>query len=113
MTKPSKAILKVTGTIFSTCYGKLCGCLFSATTNIAWGAAVITSGKNETKYVGREDLVSKNVKRPVNCDGMCRGAKKARRIHRKKLRLMKRRGARMNKMNAWWEKSYNCTCTVK
>lgn len=80
---------------------------------MAWGATVIASGKNDTKYVGREAVTAKNARRPLNCDGMCRGAKQARRIHRKKLRVLKRRGVKPGKMLAWWEKSYNCTCVVR
>lgn len=112
-TKPAKATCQVIATIAAFCGSTLCNCLSRTTTNLAWGAGVAARGKDRTKYIGREGLVSKNAKRPINCDGMCRGAKQARRIHRKKIRLLKRRGAKTEKMVAWWEKSYNCTCVVK
>ena len=68
-----------------------------------------TKDKNRAKYVGRETLS----RRPLNCDGMCHGAKRVRRIHRKKLRLMKRRGAKIDKVGPWWENKYECTCIIK
>lgn len=110
--KPAKAVFKIFCEIFKLCGGTMCSCLTSTTLNLAWGTTVIAKGKDATKYIGREDL-SSNAKRPINCDGMCRGAKQARRIHRKRLRLMKRRGAKMGKVGPWWEKKYNCTCVVR
>ena len=95
------------------CKDSVCDILFCGLINMVWGGAVLVEGKNRANYVGREGLMSKSVRRPVNCDGMCRGAKQARKIHRKKLRLMKRRGARMGKIGPWWEKKYTCTCTVR
>lgn len=92
---------------------KLCRCFFKTGVNMVWGAAVIATGRNETKYIGRETEVKKNTRRPMNCDGMCRGARQARRMYRKKLRVLKRRGAKTAKMLAWWEKGYTCTCVVR
>ena len=51
--------------------------------------------------------------RPTTCDGMCSGAKKARRLHRKHLRMLKRQKAKDFEITAWWEKPYTCTCVVK
>lgn len=96
-----------------TVFGKLCSCCFKATTDVAWCCTVCATGKNSLKYIGTENIASSKARRPINCDGMCRGARQARRLHRKKLRVLKRRGARTAKMFAWWEKPYNCTCVVR
>lgn len=97
----------------ATCAKTFCSCCCSTVLNVVWGVGVAAKGKDKTKYVGRENMVDRNAKRPVNCDGMCTGAKKARRVHRKKLRMLKRQGAKATKITVWWEKPYTCTCIIK
>ena len=51
------------------------------------------------------------VKRPRVCDGMCRGARVARKTHRRKVRVLRRKGMAVSE--AWWESGYECTCRVR
>ena len=97
---------------FKKCCGMCCDCCGSATIHSVWCCAVCVTGEDSTRYHGKED-VAPNQKRPEYCNGTCRGAKQARRIHRKNLRLLKRRGANTSKMVAWWEKPYTCTCVLR
>ena len=48
--------------------------------------------------------------RPRQCNGMCPGARQARRLHRKQMRINKRKG--MKNETAWYQKKYNCNCKV-
>ncbi len=48
---------------------------------------------------------------PKSCDGMCKGAKLARKKHRKLMRMNKRKG--MKNETLWYQKRYKCTCIVK
>lgn len=50
---------------------------------------------------------------PARCDGMCQGAKKARREHRKKLRIKKRKGKKVKDDDVWWKEPYQCDCRVR
>lgn len=101
-------------TCTSVCLATFCQCFTKTVLNAAWMAKLAAGdGKDKTRHVGQEDMVDRGAVRPVTCDGMCSGAKKARRIHRKKLRMLKRRGAKETKVTVWWEKPYTCTCVVK
>ena len=50
-------------------------------------------------------------KRPRVCDGMCRGARVARKAYRRKVRVLRRKGMAVSE--AWWEAGYECTCRVR
>lgn len=71
------------------------------------------------KAFATEDLVDDTerelglapVKRPRVCDGMCRGARVARKAHRRKVRVLRRKGMAVSE--AWWESGYECTCRVR
>jgi hypothetical protein len=115
ITKSIKAIVRVIYITLRECCGSCCKCCGRLGLNIAFGAS--TSYRRRiriNKFIGRENMVDRDAKRPVNCDGSCKGAKRARRIFRKRLRVMKRRGVPASRLQGlWWEKPYNCTCVVK
>lgn len=50
---------------------------------------------------------------PARCDGMCKGAKKARDAHRKRLRINERKGIKAKEDDVWWKHPYVCTCQVR
>lgn len=50
---------------------------------------------------------------PARCDGMCKGAKKARNNHRKRLRINERKGIKAKEDDVWWKHPYMCTCQVR
>ncbi|XP_019853252.1 PREDICTED: uncharacterized protein LOC109582771 [Amphimedon queenslandica] len=97
----------------SLCCSAFCICCTKTALNTAWKASKLTSGKDTSRHVGQEDVVESGAQRPRTCDGMCSGAKKARRLHRKHLRMLKRQKAKDFEVTAWWEKPYTCTCVVK
>ena len=67
------------------------------------------TGESDTDALGVE--TGRGWRRPQYCDGMCRGAKLARRRHRKEMRMNKRRG--VYKDTPWYTKKYTCTCVVR
>ena len=50
---------------------------------------------------------------PARCDGMCKGAKRARDAHRKRLRINERKGKKAKEDDVWWKDRYVCTCRVR
>ena len=60
-----------------------------------------------------KSYIGKGWRPPPHCDGMCKGAKFRRKIHRKEMRMNKRVGIKAKKETPWFEKPYNCTCKVK
>ncbi|KAL5463657.1 hypothetical protein EMCRGX_G032572 [Ephydatia muelleri] len=51
--------------------------------------------------------------RPAYCNGTCEGAGRARREHRRLLRMHKRRSLPTPPPEVWWESPYTCTCAVR
>lgn len=76
------------------------------------GCFVLTFGKvsHEENILGRR-RVELGWRPPPYCDGMCKGAKYRRRIHRKMMRINKRAG--IGRDMPWFQKPYSCTCKVK
>ena len=77
---------------------------------VGWSLCVVTAGKSRKE----EALVRKvgaGWRIPPTCDGMCKGAKFARRRHRKLMRVNKRKG--MKNETPWYQRPYKCTCKVK
>ena len=74
---------------------------------------ILTFGRAQTNNieVAVEKKVGRGWRRPRNCNGMCAGAKSARRRHRKQMRINKRKG--MKSDIPWFQKPYTCTCQVK
>lgn len=99
---PCKIAALIARKVFSKCNETCSICTFGIIKS-----AKGVKGKN--KNVG----IKISGKRPTNCDGTCHGAKRVRRNHRKKLRLMKRKGLKIDKIGPWWEKPYECTCVIK
>ena len=50
---------------------------------------------------------------PTHCDGTCEGAGRARREHRRLLRMHRRRSLPTPPPEVWWESPYTCTCAVR
>lgn len=73
----------------------------------------LTFGRAQTNdiEIAVDRKVGRGWRRPRHCNGMCTGAKDARRRHRKQMRINKRRG--MKSDIAWFQKPYTCTCKVK
>lgn len=71
---------------------------------------LLTAGKSR-----KEEAVVRRVgagwRIPRACNGMCKGAKLARKNHRKLMRMNKRKG--MKRETPWYQKRYKCTCKVK
>lgn len=67
------------------------------------------TGEKDSDALGVE--TGRGWRRPRYCDGMCRGAKLARRQHRKEMRMNKRMGN--YKETPWYTKKYTCTCVVR
>ena len=84
------------------CCSRYSLCIFSTT------FATVTMQKEHTAQA-RD--TRKGWRRPRQCDGMCSGAKHARRAHRKQMRINKRKG--MKNETAWYQKPYTCTCNVR
>ena len=74
---------------------------------------VLSLGRAQTTNIelAAEKKVGRGWRRPRHCDGMCSGAKDARRRHRKQMRINKRKG--MKSDIPWFQKPYTCTCKVK
>lgn len=58
-----------------------------------------------------KERIERGWRPPPYCNGMCKGAKYRRRLHRKLMRVMKRTGQR--KDAPWFSRPYNCSCKVK
>lgn len=71
---------------------------------------VLTCGRF-AKEAQLSKTVERGWRRPKRCNGMCTGAKVARRNHRKQMRMNKRKGMK-NEM-PWFAKPYTCTCKLK
>lgn len=97
------------------CFRVCCSCLVKEAVSTVSGAVDVITGKPLDKDVdvGIEDRSDINIRRPATCDGMCRGAKRARRLFRKKMRLLKRKGRKPPENAIWWETKYECTCVVR
>ena len=68
--------------------------------------------KDFTAYAqNRYTFESGGWRRPVKCNGMCSGAKVARHLHRKQMRINKRKGAKSD--TVWYQKPYRCSCKVR
>ena len=74
-------------------------------------AACVTTVTGEKAYTAQARDTKPGWRRPQTCDGMCSGAKQARRAHRRQMRINKRKG--MKTQTAWFEKPYTCTCQVR
>ena len=74
---------------------------------------VLTCGRIQANNieVASERKVGRGWRRPRHCNGMCAGAKDARRRHRKQMRINKRKGKRSD--IPWFQKPYICSCKVK
>lgn len=74
---------------------------------------ILTFGRAKTNNieVAIDRKVARGWRRPRHCNGMCSGAKDARRRHRKQMRINKRKG--MKNDIPWFQKPYTCTCKVK
>lgn len=74
---------------------------------------VLSLGRAQTTNIelAAERKVGRGWRRPRHCNGMCSGAKDARRRHRKQMRINKRKG--MKSDIPWYQKPYTCTCRVK
>ena len=86
------------------CCEKSISCCFAST------FCILTAGRSK-KDEGLTRKVGIGWRVPRNCNGMCKGAKFARRKHRKLMRINKRKG--MKNETAWYQKPYKCTCKVK
>ena len=94
------------------CYAFVCGsfhrcclCCFACV-----GQAV-TGEKDHTPTMIQKADYERGWRRPRSCNGMCEGARTARRLHRKQMRINKRKG--MKNETPWYQKKYECTCKVK
>lgn len=74
-------------------------------------AACVTTVTGEKAYTAQARDTKPGWRRPQTCDGMCSGAKQARRAHRQRMRINKRKGIKTE--TAWFEKPYTCTCQVR
>ena len=70
----------------------------------------VTGQKDHTPTIIEMKDYEKGWRRPRSCNGMCEGARTARRLHRKQMRINKRKG--MKTETAWYQKKYECTCKV-
>lgn len=89
----------VTGT-----FQRSCLCCFSCV------GQLITGEKDQTPTTIATGDYERGWRRPKACNGMCQGAKMARRLHRKQMRINKRKG--MKNETPWYHKKYECTCKV-
>ena len=94
-------------------YSRVCGgCERCCLCCCAFFGQALTGQKDHTATARQAaDFESGGWRRPRTCNGMCSGAKQARRNHRKQMRINKRKG--MKNETAWYQKPYNCTCKVK
>lgn len=74
-------------------------------------AACVTGVTGKKAYTAQARDTKPGWRRPRTCDGMCSGAKQARRAHRKQMRINKRKGIKSE--TAWFQKPYTCTCQVR
>lgn len=70
----------------------------------------LTGQKDHTPTTIQMNDYERGWRRPRACNGMCTGARTARRLHRKQMRINKRRGLKTE--TAWYQKKYECTCKV-
>lgn len=75
-----------------------------------WAATCGKLVRREERIINRQ-RIERGWRAPPYCNGMCRGAKHRRQLHRRLMRVMKRTGAR--KDTPWYSKPYNCTCKIK
>ena len=116
LTKPLKLVHTVTSKVFGEYCPKICGrcCEFCQRYSLCMCALTVTTLTGQKDYTAqaRDDyLYKRGWRRPRQCDGMCSGAKQARRSHRKQMRINKRKG--MKNETAWFQKPYTCTCKVR
>ena len=113
ITNPLKIVHKVTSSIFGKwcpmiwgkcgeCCQRYCLCLF---------ATAVTTVTGQKDYTAQAHELRSGWRRPRQCDGMCSGAKQARKAHRKQMRINKRKGLKSD--TAWFQKRYTCTCKVR
>ena len=97
------------------CYRVLCSCLVDTAADTVSGAVGVVTGTSvaDNVAVGVDSHSDFNTQRPATCDGMCRGAKAARRLFRRKMRLLKRKGITPPENAIWWQTKYECTCVVR
>jgi len=86
------------------CCARICACCYK------WTCCVITGGQS-MKDEALFRKVPTGWRVPKTCNGMCKGAKFARRNWRKLQRIEKRKGKKNEK--PWYSKPYKCTCVVK
>ncbi len=86
------------------CCEKCCTCCFGVT------LCLLTGGRSRKDEVAVRK-VGPGWRIPRTCNGMCRGAKLARKNHRKLIRMNKRKG--MKNETPWYQKRYKCTCKVR
>ena len=97
------------------CFRLFCSCLVDTAVDTVSGAVDVITGKSTADNigVGVESHSDINAQRPATCDGMCRGAKAARKVFRRKMRLLKRKGITPPENAVWWQTKYECTCVVR
>ena len=83
---------------------RCCLCCFSCI-----GQTVTGKKDHKPTTVGISEY-ERGWRRPRACNGMCEGARTARRLHRKQMRINKRKG--MKNETVWYQKKYECTCKV-
>ena len=82
---------------------KLCAC-----------CARLTTGKTEfTETATNMSKLERGWRRPRKCNGMCAGARKARRNHRTQMRINKRKGVNIDRETPWFSKPYTCSCIIR
>ena len=93
------------------CYSCVCGtfqrcclCCF------AFVGQKVTGEKDHEPTIIQKSDYERGWRRPRSCNGMCSGARTARRLHRKQMRINKRKG--MKNEVAWYQRKYECTCKV-
>ena len=85
-------------------FQRCCLCCFSCV------GQLVTGEKDHTPTTIATRDYERGWRRPKACNGMCEGARTARRLHRKQMRINKRKG--MKNETAWYQKKYECTCKV-
>ena len=94
------------------CWTSTLNCSDTCLRNICF---VLTLGLVERKREEinvRVEKIERGWRPPPYCNGMCKGAKFRRKIHRKQMRMNKRAGI-VGKETPWFKKPYHCSCKVK
>lgn len=115
ITEPAKFATKIAAAFGETCGEcclRCCECCQRYSLCLCATTVATVTGATDHTTAARDDFwLKRGWRKARQCDGMCSGAKEARRAHRKEMRINKRKG--IKKETVWFQKPYTCTCMVK